>query len=91
MVAENPKPDPATIAQRGRDIYNARLKMLLEPRHVGEYVVIEVIGGGFEVDRDHRGASDRAARRWPASPRYAMKVGSPTIGRVGHISSVERS
>ena len=83
MVAENRQPGPDEIAKRAEQIYSERLKSILEPAHLGEYVVIDVDSGEYEVDRDHRAASDRAAAKHPHSPRFAMRVGSRTLGRIG--------
>ncbi len=80
--ASNPFPE-ATVAQRGDRWYQQHIGVLLEPAHHGEYVVINVETGEFEVDRDHLAASDRAADRFAGAPLYATRVGSRTLGRIG--------
>jgi hypothetical protein len=64
------------------------LRKMLEPGHDGEYVVIDVDTGEYEVDRDHLTASDRAAARRPGARLYAARVGARTLGRVGGHSAV---
>lgn len=71
------------IADRGHKLYEKELRHHLEPQHTGEYLVIDVETGEFEIDRDHLAASDRAAAKRPNAPLYAMRIGSPTIGRIG--------
>jgi hypothetical protein len=71
------------VVDRGSRIYRERLKSLLEPEHVGEYLVIDVETGDYEVDVDHLAASDRAAAKRPGAPLFAMRVGYPTLGRIG--------
>jgi hypothetical protein len=71
------------ISRLGAQIYNERLRPLLEPAHLGEYVVIDVETGNFEVDSDHLAASDRAAAKHPGAPLYATRVGMRTVGRIG--------
>ncbi len=83
MVAENRQPGPQEIAERGERIYRERLRALLEPAHTGEYIVIDVDTGDYELDKNDRAASDRAAARWPGASRYAMRVGHRTLGRIG--------
>ena len=73
----------AEIVERGTLIYEQRLRALLEPAHIGKYVVIDVETGDYEVDADHMAASDRAAARRPDAVLYATRVGSRTIARMG--------
>jgi hypothetical protein len=71
------------VVDKGTEIYDSRLKQLLEPDHVGEYVVINVDTGEYELDKDRLAASDRAAARHPGARLYATRVGYRTIGRLG--------
>ncbi|MEX2219373.1 MAG: hypothetical protein WD749_11530 [Phycisphaerales bacterium] len=56
---------PGEIAQRGAQIYEERLRPLLEPEHNGKFVVIDVDTGEYELDQDHLAASDRGRRQAP--------------------------
>ena len=71
------------IVERGTRIYDDRLRHLLEPQHIGKYVVIDVETGEYELDEDHLVASDRAEAKRSGAPLYATRVGSRTLGRVG--------
>jgi hypothetical protein len=71
------------IVARGTRIYETRLRPLLEPAHNGEYVVIDVETGEYEVDADHLMASDRAAAKRAGAPLYATRVGMRTVTRIG--------
>ena len=71
------------IIDRGVEIYDSRLRPLLELAHLGEYLVINVDTGEFEVDPDHLADAVRAAKRWTNAPCYATRVGSRTLGRIG--------
>ncbi len=83
------KPDAAqltsSVVQRGQAIYAERLKRIVEPEHLGKYIVIDVETGEYEVDSDHLTASDRAAAKHPGALLYATRVGSLTIGRIGYM------
>ena len=83
MVASNQVPlnDMAARAER---IYSERLRAILEPTHRGEYVVINVDTGEYEVDADHAAASDRAITKHPATSLFAMRVGYRSLGRLGY-------
>ena len=76
-------PPAGDIVERGARVYEERLRHLLEPRHNGKYVVIDVETGEYELDEDHLAASDRAAAKRPGAPLYATRVGSWSLGRVG--------
>lgn len=83
MVALNQSQRPDDIAERGRNIYLERLRAQLEPTHNGEYVVIDVESGGYEMDSDHLAASDRAFAKWPGGRLYCTRVGYGAAGRIG--------
>jgi hypothetical protein len=72
-----------SIVERGTDLYERQLRSQLEPAHLGKFVVINVDTGEYELDEEHLAASLRAMKRWPDAPKYATRVGSRTIGRIG--------
>jgi hypothetical protein len=84
-------PSETQTLQRGARIYEERLRQLLEPAHNGEYVVIDVETGEYEVDADHLAASDRAAAKHPGAPLYATRVGSSSLGQIGGRLTAARS
>jgi hypothetical protein len=71
------------VAARGRAIYEQRIRDKLEPEHVGKFVVIDVETGDYELDVDDIAAMKRAAQKHPADVLYGMRVGYPTMGRIG--------
>jgi len=79
------------IAERGRAIYETRIRQLVEREHVGKYLVIDVDSGDYEIDANHLAASNRAAARHPNAPLYAMRIGHRAGGRIGAPSRVARS
>ncbi len=78
MIASNQP--PGEITERGTRIYEERLRQILEPQHIGKYLVIDVDTGEYELDDDHLAASDRAAAKRPGARLYAMRVGSRVVG-----------
>lgn len=79
----------SSAVERGTEIYDRDLRQVLEAAHKGEYVVINVDTGEFEVDPDYLTVARRAAARWPHVVCYATRVGSRTIGRIGAGAAAE--
>jgi hypothetical protein len=81
-------PHPSAV-ERGTEIYDRSLREVLEAAHKGEYVVVNVDTGEYEVDPDYLTVAKRAAARWPQVVCYATRVGSQTIGRIGAGAAAE--
>ena len=81
MAIETLTPDEA--CRRGDEIYDRDIKPLVEPEHLGRFIVIDLETGDFEVDDNQLAASKRAAARRPDAPLYARRVGNATLGRIG--------
>jgi len=71
------------VIQRGKTLYEQHLRPQVEAGNSGKVLVINVETGDYEMDADHLAASDRAAARYPGAPLYAMRIGSPALGRLG--------
>lgn len=85
------RPSANAIVERGRAIYEARIRKVVEPLHVGKYLVLDIETGDYEIDVDHGAASSRAARRHPNGILYAMRIGYEAGGRIGSRWRSERS
>jgi hypothetical protein len=83
MVAPNPHATGREVVELGERIYRERLRELLEPAKTGKYVVIDVDTGEYEVDSNHRAASDRACAKRPHPRLYGKRIGFATLGRIG--------
>jgi hypothetical protein len=71
------------VAARGQAIYEQQIRDKLEPEHVGKFLVIDVETGEYELDADDVAAMKRAAQKHPADVLYGMRIGYPTMGRIG--------
>ncbi len=71
------------IVRRGQAIYERQIGRKVEGANKGKYLVLDVETGDYEVDEDHLAASDRAAAKRPGAPLYALRIGHPTLGRIG--------
>jgi len=72
---------PSEIARRGRELYVGELQRRLELEHTGEFVVIDIETGDFEVDADDVNAFERANARHPDALFYIHRVGFRTAHR----------
>lgn len=51
------------IVPRGTEIYERDIKPLVEPEHIGKYLVIDIETGEWDMDADPYAASLRAAKK----------------------------
>ncbi len=80
MVSHNPAAD---IVKRGRSLYESCLGEELERTHPGEFLILNVDTGEYEVDRDDVAASKRARLRFPHAPLLTLRIGHPAAFRLG--------
>lgn len=73
----------ADLARRGDEIYERDVRPKVEASHRGEFVVIDVETGEFEVDRSELTASDRLLHRLPQAQVWLKRVGYPYVRRFG--------
>ena len=71
------------IARRGREHYDRVLRAELEPEHTGEFLVLDVETGDYELDESQLAAFDRAEARHPDGVFYILRVGYRTATRIG--------
>jgi hypothetical protein len=69
------------IVRRGIEIYDQRLKPLLEPEHVGKFIAIAVEDGDYEIAETSLDADLALRQRHPDAVLY--------INRIGHLSAYE--
>lgn len=75
------------VARLGQDIYEREIRAQVEASpggaHDGEFLVVDVTTGAWEVDASDVAASDRALKKNPDALLYFMRVGRPTAYRIG--------
>ena len=59
----------------GKELYQEKIKHLVEPQETGKFIVIDVESGDYEVDAEHIAASRRLRERRPGAVTYAGRVG----------------
>ena len=71
------------LARLGNEIYEREILPRIEADHRGDYVVIDVESGNFEVDSEELAASDRLLARIPNAQVWLKRVGYPYVRRFG--------
>ena len=73
----------AEVVRLGREIYEREIRARVEVAHDGEFVVVDVTTGAWEVDRDDVAASERVLARNPDAVVYFARVGRRAAYRLG--------
>ena len=76
-------PSPQEIVDRGRRYYAEHLRARLEPDHKGEYLVLDIETGDYEVDPSELAAFERARARSPRGIFCFLRIGHRTTHRIG--------
>ena len=71
------------IVRRGTELYEREVRPQIERDHFGQFVVMDVVTGRFEIAGDHLTAAKRARERFPGAPLFAVRVGFPAAARIG--------
>ena len=72
------------VVQLGREIYEREIRAQVEASHDGEFVVVDIITGAWEVDEDDVTASERLLARKPDAVLYFARVGRRAAYRLGY-------
>ncbi len=71
------------VAARGEDWYERHLKQQVEPAHIGEFLVVDVNTGDYEMGQDYIQPTERLLAKSPDAVLYALRVGYRSVGRIG--------
>lgn len=71
------------ISRRGREIYERGIRAEVESGHDGEFLVVDVATGGYEVGEDDDEVFDRAEAKNPEGLFHLMRVGRAAAHRIG--------
>jgi hypothetical protein len=78
------------VATRGEAIYEQQIRPKVEATHKGQFVVIDIETGDYEIDADDLAATKRALAKRPAAVLYGLRIGYPTAYRIGGRTVVPR-
>jgi hypothetical protein len=65
------------VASRGKELYVTKIRDLTRGTAKGDFVVIDIHSGDFEVDSDDMAATMRLMERRPEAITWAERVGFP--------------
>jgi hypothetical protein len=66
------------FGSRGDEVYE-KIKPLLEPKHEGEIVAIEVESGDYFLGKTVIRAGQRAKEKYPDKVFYFVRIGHPVV------------
>jgi len=71
------------FCQRGKEIYDRDVLPGLRREDEDKYVAIDIVSGGFEIDRDDYTATERLLTRHPEAQIWLARVGQRAAYRIG--------
>ncbi len=77
------EPDIDEFVRRAEEVYTARLRAILEPEHLDEFVAIEPESGDYFLGKTLSEAIGAARRSHPDRLAHAMRVGHKTALHFG--------
>ena len=78
-----PQYTPEEVAQRGEASYERQIRARVEPEHRGQFVVIDIETGAYELDVDDFVATKQALAKRPGAVLYGLRIGSAAAYRLG--------
>lgn len=79
----HPRYTTEEIVRRGEELYEERIRPLVEAEHHGKFLVVDIETGEYEIDADEVAAFQRAIARNPEGARYLKRIGFAYAHRVG--------
>jgi hypothetical protein len=77
------------VVRRGEEIYGRDIRPKVEAEHRGEFIVIDVDSGDYEIDGNALQATHRVAARHPDGARCLLRIGSPVAYHILGVPSSE--
>lgn len=71
------------IADRGQALYEQSLRDQVEDAYFGQYLVIDIAGGEYEIGPEHLATAKELRARHPDASLYAIKIGYPATVAIG--------
>ncbi len=71
------------LAKRANEIYQEKIKAVVEPDHIGEFLVIDADTGGYVFDKDDLTAAQTAYSMFPNGSRFAIRIGYKAMYHFG--------
>lgn len=82
MPAAEPRHTPEELARLGAEVFERRVRPMLQPEDDGKFVALDVQNGDYEVDEDDFAAVSRLRARSPAARVWLSRVGQSAAYRM---------
>jgi hypothetical protein len=83
MPPRQPRYSKEEHARRGEELYQQKIRPLVEAGNHGKIVAIDIDSGAFEVDDDDRVACNRLFAGYPDAQIWCVRVGYPAVESLG--------
>ncbi|MFN0051817.1 MAG: hypothetical protein ACKV0T_06480 [Planctomycetales bacterium] len=71
------------IVRKGEELYDRELRARVEPEYNGQFLVLDVMTGDYEIDENDVIASDRILEKNAEALLYFVRIGFPAAYRIG--------
>ena len=79
----HPRYTTQEIVTRGRELYERQIRSQVENGNIGKILVVDIETGEYEIDDDHLRATQRALSKHPNAALYSVRIGYPTLAKIG--------
>ena len=79
----HPRYSTEEIVRRGEELYEDGIRAKVEQGNTGKILVIDIETGDYEIDDDHLQATRRALAKHPGAALYSLRIGYPSLGKIG--------
>jgi hypothetical protein len=71
------------IGRIGEEIYQTKLRAVVEPDNIGKYLSIDVLSGDYEISANRLDNWDRMEMRHPDAILYTVRIGYNAVVSMG--------
>ena len=72
-----------SLAERGQQLYDQQIRAQVEDAHHGEFLVLHVETGDYEIAEDEMTAFRQAKAKHPSAQFYFLRIGHAAAYRLG--------
>jgi hypothetical protein len=90
MAPRSPRYTKEEFARRGTELYEQKIRPLVEQGNHGRVVVIDIETGDYQVADDGLEACRPLIARRPDAQLYCVRIGHRAVERFGFQSTVEK-
>ena len=72
----------SVVGRRGREMYEQELRARVESQHLGQFLVLDISSGEYEIATDDLTASESLLARKPDAILYGVRIGSSAAYRL---------